>query len=68
MSCAGEKKLKEAQLCLEGNLVIISDILIGLPPANSDPMIKIIGSSYSSQDSNKILMDVHDKLARYWPL
>lgn len=68
MSCAGEKKLKEAQLCLEGNLIIISDILIGLSPANSDPMIKIIGPSYSSQDSNKILMDVHDKLARYLSL
>ncbi|XP_003387718.1 PREDICTED: armadillo repeat-containing protein 4 [Amphimedon queenslandica] len=48
MSCVGQKKLKEAQLCLE---------------ANPDPLTNIIGSSFHGSE-NKLLVDVHDKLAR----
>jgi hypothetical protein len=48
MSCAGQRKLKETQLCLE---------------ANPDPVACIIGSSYP-KDGNKALMDAHNQLTR----
>jgi hypothetical protein len=50
LKCAGEKKLKEVQLCIE---------------ANEDPVGKIMGPAYASTSGvSKALLEAHEHLSR----
>ena len=70
LSCAGDKKLREAQLCLEGMLLATITVCSSYCSllANPDPVASIMGPAYADagdhSQRSKTLLEVHQRLAR----
>lgn len=70
---AGEKKLREAQLCLEGGWraagLSVAHVCVCAGSANPDPVAAIMGPAYATVQgqlpgSSKTLLEVHERLSR----